>query len=61
MLPVDRHVMPLRIEDEVKKLGANIHAGLWKGLAIRDGNLVTGRQNFSGGEVAQVILEAVGR
>ncbi len=56
------HVMPWRIEDEVRKLGANyVQAGLWKGFAIRDGNLVTGQQNFSGGEVAQVILEAVGR
>jgi putative intracellular protease/amidase len=49
-------------EDELGKLGANyIHAGLWKGFAVRDGNLVTGQQNFSGREVAQVILEAVGR
>jgi putative intracellular protease/amidase len=56
------HVMPWRIEDEVRKLGANyIQAGLWKGFAIRDGNLVTGQQNFSAGEVARVILEAVGR
>jgi putative intracellular protease/amidase len=58
----DTHVMPWRIEDEVRKLGANyIQAGLWKGFAIRDGNLVTGQQNFSGGEVARVILDAVGR
>lgn len=58
----DRHVMPWRIEDEVRKLGANfIQAGLWKGFAIRDGNLVTGQQNFSGAEAALVILEAVGR
>ena len=61
-LPPNKHVMPWRIEDEVRKLGANyIQAGLWKGFAIRDGNLVTGQQNFSGAEVAQVILEAVGR
>ena len=58
----DTHVMPWRIEDEVSKLGANyVQAGLWKGFAIRDGNLVTGQQNFSGAEVAQTILEAVGR
>ena len=61
-LDPDTHVMPWRIEDEVKKLGANyVHAGLWKSFAIRDGNLVTGQQNFSGAEVAQTILEAVGR
>ena len=57
-----QHLMPWRIEDELRKLGANyIQAGLWKGFAIRDGNLVTGQQNFSGGEVAEMILDAVGR
>lgn len=57
-----QHLMPWRIEDELRKLGANyVQAGLWKGFAIRDGNLVTGQQNFSGSEVAKVILEAVGR
>ena len=45
--------MPWRIEDELRKLGANfIQAGLWKGFAIRDANLVTGQQKFSGTEVA---------
>jgi putative intracellular protease/amidase len=55
-------VMPWRIEDELKKLGANyVQAGLWKGFAIRDGNLITGQQNFSGGETAQLIIETLGR
>ena len=54
--------MSWRIEDELRALGANyIQAGPWKGFAMRDGNLVTGQQNFSGGEVADVILAAVGR
>ena len=61
-LPRDKHVMPWRIEDELRKLDANyIQAGLWKGFAIRDGNLVTGQQNFSGGETAEVIATALGR
>jgi len=56
------HVTPWRIEDELTKLGANyIQAGLWKGFAVRDGNLVTGQQNFSGGETAQLIIETLGR
>jgi len=56
------HIMPWRIEDELKALGANfVQAGLWKGFAIRDGNLVTGQQNFSGGETAQLIIETLGR
>lgn len=61
LLPRDKHVMPWRIEDELKKLGANyIQAGLWKGFAIRDGNLVTGQQNFSGAETAEVVIRAIG-
>ena len=61
-LAKDKHVMPWRIEDELKKLGANyIQAGRWKGFAIRDGNLVTGQQNFSGGETADLIVETLGR
>jgi putative intracellular protease/amidase len=61
-LAKDTHVMPWRIEDELKALGANyIQAGLWKGFAIRDGNLVTGQQNFSGGETADLIIETLGR
>ena len=44
----DRHVMPWRIEDELRALGANfVQAGLWRSHAVRDGNLVTGQQNFS--------------
>lgn len=61
LLPRDKHVMPWRIEDEMKKIGANyIQAGLWKGFAIRDGNLVTGQQNFSGSETAAVLIQALG-
>jgi putative intracellular protease/amidase len=56
------HVMPWRIEDELNALGANyVQAGLWTGFAIRDGNLVTGQQNFSGGETANLIIETLGR
>jgi len=61
-LPKDKHLMPWRIEDELKKLGANyVQAGLWRGFAIRDGNLITGQQNFSGSETANLIIETVGR
>lgn len=61
LLPRDKHVMPWRIEDELKKLGANyIQAGLWRCFAVRDGNLITGQQNFSGAETAAIIVEALG-
>ena len=57
----DKHVMPWRIEDELKALGANyVQAGLWRPFAIRDGNLVTGQQNFSGAETARMVVEALG-
>jgi putative intracellular protease/amidase len=62
LLPRDRHLMPWRIEDETRRLGANyVQAGLWRGFAIRDGNLVTGQQNFSGEETARLLLETLGR
>jgi putative intracellular protease/amidase len=61
-LPRGIHLMPWRIEDELKALDANyIQAGLWKGFAVRDGNLITGQQNFSGGETADKVIEALGR
>jgi putative intracellular protease/amidase len=61
LLPRDKHVMPWRIEDEMKKIGANyIQAGLWRGFAFRDGNLITGQQNFSGAETARLVINALG-
>jgi len=60
-LPRDQHVMPWRIEDELRALGANyVQAGLWRGFAIRDGNLLTGQQNFSGFETAEALVRALG-
>lgn len=61
LLPRDTHVMPWRIEDEMKRLGANyVQAGLWRGFAVRDGNLITGQQNFSGAETANLLAETLG-
>lgn len=61
LLGADEHLMPWRIENEIKALGANyIQAGLWRRFAVRDGNLVTGQQNFSGGETARLVIEALG-
>ncbi|MBM4779140.1 MAG: type 1 glutamine amidotransferase domain-containing protein [Archangiaceae bacterium] len=62
LLPKTTHVMPWRIEDDLKKAGANfVQAGLWRGFAVRDGNLITGQQNFSGGETADLVIETLGR
>jgi putative intracellular protease/amidase len=61
MLSRDKHVMPWRIEDELGTLGANyVQAGLWRGFAVRDGNLITGQQNFSGAETARAVIAALG-
>ena len=62
LLPRDKHVMPWRIEDELRAAGANfVQGGMWRAFAVRDGNLVTGQQNFSGAETARLVIEALGR
>ena len=61
MLSRDKHVMPWRIEDRLKQLGANfVQAGLWRSFAVRDANLITGQQNFSGEETARAVIQALG-
>jgi putative intracellular protease/amidase len=61
-LPRGKHLMPWRIEDEMRKLGANyVQGGRWRAFAVRDGNLITGQQNFSGTETARLVIEALGR
>jgi putative intracellular protease/amidase len=61
LLPRDKHVAPWRIEDRLKTLGANyVQAGLWRSFAVRDGNLITGQQNFSGEATARLVIEALG-
>jgi putative intracellular protease/amidase len=61
LLPRDKHVMPWRIEDEITRIAANfVQAGLWRPFAIRDGNLITGQQNFSGAATAELLVQALG-
>jgi putative intracellular protease/amidase len=58
---VGQQVMPWRIEDAAKQRGANyIQGGLWKAFAVRDGRLITGQQQYSGGEVAKLVIQALG-
>jgi putative intracellular protease/amidase len=57
---VGRKVMPFRIEDEARKLGANfVAAPAFQPFAVRDGNLITGQQQHSGHEVAKLVLDAL--
>jgi len=61
LLSRDKHVMPWRIEDELRKIGASyVQADLWRGFAVGDGNLITGQQNFSGAETAAMVIAALG-
>ncbi len=54
-------VMPWHIEEAAKERGANyVEGGLWKAYAVRDGRLITGQQQFSGREVARLVIEALG-
>ncbi len=58
---VGQKLMPFRIEDEAKKLGANfITGGLFKAFATRDGRLITGQQQYSGKATALEVIRALG-
>ncbi len=58
---VGRKVMPFRIEDEARALGAHFVAGpAFQPHALRDGNLVTGQQQHSGEATARLVLAALG-
>lgn len=58
---VGTKLMPFRIEDEARRLGANfITGGLFKPFAVRDGRLITGQQQFSGKATARLVIEALG-
>jgi len=57
---VGRKVMPFRIEDEARRLGANFVAGAaFAPHAVRDGRLITGQQQNSGAETARRVLRAL--
>ncbi len=58
---VGQKMMPFRIEDEAKKLGANfVTKEAFAPHAVRDGNLITGQQQNSGAETAKLVLAALG-
>jgi len=59
---VGKRIQPFRIEDEARKLPATnfIVAGRFRAHAVRDGNLITGQQQFSGAAVARLVIEALG-
>jgi putative intracellular protease/amidase len=59
---VGQKIMPFRIEDEAKELGANfLVIGRFLPFALRDGNLITGQQQESARETARLVIEALGK
>jgi putative intracellular protease/amidase len=58
---VGQRIMPFRIEDEARRLGANfVQAGRFKAFAVRDMHLITGQQQYSGRRVAELVIAALG-
>ena len=59
---VGQKVQPFWIEDEAKRLEQTnfIVSGRFKPHVVRDGNLITGQQQYSGGEAARLMIEALG-
>jgi putative intracellular protease/amidase len=58
---VGQRIMPFRIEDDARGRGANfVQAGLFKSFAVRDMNLITGQQQYSGHKVAELVIAALG-
>lgn len=60
---VGTRIQPFRIEDEARRIaGTNfIVQGPFRPHAVRDGNLVTGQQQYSGAAAARLVIDALGR
>ncbi|RYH07606.1 type 1 glutamine amidotransferase domain-containing protein [Tropicimonas sp. IMCC6043] len=60
---VGMKIQPFWIEEEAKKLPDTnfIVSGMFKAFAVRDGNLITGQQQYSGAAAAELTVEALGR
>ncbi|MCZ8150912.1 MAG: type 1 glutamine amidotransferase domain-containing protein [Rhodobacteraceae bacterium] len=60
---VGKRIQPFWIEEEAKKIdGTNfVTSGMFKSFALRDGNLITGQQQYSGAAAAELVVQALGR
>ncbi len=60
---VGQKIQPFWIEDEAKTIANTnfVIGGLFKPFAVRDGNLITGQQQFSGAAAAELVIQALGR
>ena len=60
---VGQRIQPFWIEDEAARLADTnfvVH-GRFRVHAVRDGNLITGQQQFSGAAAARLVIDALGR
>ena len=60
---VGKRIQPFWIEEEAEKIdGTNfVTSGMFKPFALRDGNLITGQQQYSGAAAAELVVQALGR
>lgn len=60
---VGQKIQPFWIEEEARKLDDTnfIVQAMFKPFAVRDGNLITGQQQFSGAAAAEMVVQALGR
>jgi putative intracellular protease/amidase len=59
---VGKRIQPFWIEEEARKIPNTnfIVHGRFKPHAVRDGNFITGQQQYSGGAAARLLIEALG-
>ena len=59
---VGKRIQPFRIEEEARKIPNTnfIVSGRFKPHAVRDGNLITGQQQYSAQAAARLLIEALG-
>ena len=59
---VGQKIQPFWIEDEARKIPATnfVVNSMFKPFAVRDGNLITGQQQYSGAAAARLVIEALG-
>ncbi|NOK62361.1 MAG: type 1 glutamine amidotransferase domain-containing protein [Chloroflexi bacterium AL-W] len=60
---VGQQIQPFRIEAEARKLpNTNFMVdSMFKPFAIRDGNLITGQQQYAGSNAAKLVVQALGQ
>lgn len=60
---VGKRIQPFWIEEEAKKIPDTnfVSANMFKPFALRDGNLITGQQQYSGAAAAELVVQALGR